>query len=1151
MNASYRLSACLVFCLLGCAGAAYADAQPPALVTRAGGTLTAVDVAVSPDGKWFATEEADSALTIWSAADGSEYRSIQPITAFSQMAPAGHLAVASDASTILELAGTDLHLIDVKTASELRHFTVGVAWSAWQIAANPRQMVAAVIDQSGNVNVLSLTDGSQLFHVTVPTAFHYGTPLLQVRFSPDGRQLAIAADTTVQLWDWAANRRLLDLDAHAFHKPDLKRAVTVQDGSTTQPSTAEDQHYFWFTGVSFSPDGRHLALSSHDELNVLNLPSGSRASFTTLDGGMIPGCIFAGNDIVLLPQLSLDLVIYSMSKGVLGTATNLNLRNYVLVPGQDRAIEFTNVPMLVTASTFATVNALFPKTRPPESLTFTPDGEQLLATTYYKLFASWDLDSGEALPFPGGADALSPAMSNNGKYLAVADVLRARVSVFELAGSHGEIQLPVKSHRVNPSLSFSADGNLLGYSDRGGQVSVFSVSQKSAVADLTANQPTQIALQPDGSRFAVADRSGTTIYSLATPPAKIASLPIDDPQNFFYNTPPNALRFSPDGKWLAIMETAELRIVSTATWTDARKITAISGLCFAFSPDSSRIAVTMQGLGVEVVDLASGNVAFQDNEHLTSCPIAFNKDGTVLAAGAQYSTELFSIETGQVLANLYLFSDETQFDKQQLDWLVVTPGGLFDGTPSAWNQLSWRFANDTFNISPVEIFFQSFYHPGLLAEITSGKAPHAPANIANVDRRQPQVALSSAAGDPTAIATRTVHLDLTVSQAPSDAKHSTGSGARDLRLFRNGTLVQAWRDELKLDTSGKALFSTDVPIVAGENRFTAYAFNSANIKSSDASLVLTGAGSLHRQGTAWVISMGVNHYAAATPNNQLNLNFAEGDATDFASQFTRAQSQLDQFGKVQRIDLLGPNATKANLQAVFGLLAGGSPASLDPTQQQLFSGVTQVQPEDGVFLFYAGHGAALDYHFYLIPQDYNPDAPLSDPRSHTVSDVELSQMLEGISPARSFLIVDACNSGQAIDSSTPVGPMNATGLAQLAYEKGLYILAASKNSEPALEAHELGSGHGFLTYALVDEGLKAGDAAENGVVELRPWFVYASRRVPEMQAAQLQRRAVLLDNTTPASEARQHPRIFYRREPEPNPFIVAKTAPAGSATPSP
>jgi uncharacterized caspase-like protein len=352
---------------------------------------------------------------------------------------------------------------------------------------------------------------------------------------------------------------------------------------------------------------------------------------------------------------------------------------------------------------------------------------------------------------------------------------------------------------------------------------------------------------------------------------------------------------------------------------------------------------------------------------------------------------------------------------------------------------------------------------------------------------------------------------------------------------------------LQLDKSGKARFSAEVPIVAGENRFTAYAFSSASIKSPDSTLAVTGANSLERRGTAWVVSMGIDKYAAGTAENHLNLNFAEGDATDFAGEFSKAQEQLGQFAQVHRIDLLGPNATKANLRAALRLLAGGSSDSLTPDQLQLLSGVTPVQPEDGVFLFYAGHGAALDNHFYLIPQDFNPRAPLNDLGSHTVSDTELSQMLEGIAPARSFLIIDACNSGQVMDTKNPVGPTDATGLAELAYEKGLYILAASKNSEPALETHSLGSGHGFLTYALVNEGLKAGDAAQGGVVELRPWFVYASRRVPEMQAKEMEQRALLPVDSTPDAEARQHPRIFYRREPEVNPFIVAKISSSGAA----
>src|SRR5437762_9743794 len=45
---------------------------------------------------------------------------------------------------------------------------------------------------------------------------------------------------------------------------------------------------------------------------------------------------------------------------------------------------------------------------------------------------------------------------------------------------------------------------------------------------------------------------------------------------------------------------------------------------------------------------------------------------------------------------------------------------------------------------------------------------------------------------------------------------------------------------------------------------------------------------------------------------------------------------------------------------------------------------------------------------------------------------------------------------------------------QLAYEKGMYILTAAQSYQAALEAAQLG--HGLLTYALVEEGLKKGEA---------------------------------------------------------------------------
>ena len=161
--------------------------------------------------------------------------------------------------------------------------------------------------------------------------------------------------------------------------------------------------------------------------------------------------------------------------------------------------------------------------------------------------------------------------------------------------------------------------------------------------------------------------------------------------------------------------------------------------------------------------------------------------------------------------------------------------------------------------------------------------------------------------------------------------------------------------------------------------------------------------------------------------------------------------------------------------------------------------------------------------------------------------------------------------------------MNVKGLAQLAYEKGMYILTAAQSYQVALESPQ--RGHGYLTYALVQEGLKTGEAdidPENGQVTVREWLDYATQRVPQLQqedanrpskpvapekpveqkaqpVARQQRgnrrnRAAPVDSTrrldrdkpqpTPPSSAGdrflQQPRVFYRRAIERGELIVAK-----------
>jgi uncharacterized caspase-like protein len=330
---------------------------------------------------------------------------------------------------------------------------------------------------------------------------------------------------------------------------------------------------------------------------------------------------------------------------------------------------------------------------------------------------------------------------------------------------------------------------------------------------------------------------------------------------------------------------------------------------------------------------------------------------------------------------------------------------------------------------------------------------------------------------------------------------------------------------------------TPVTVVAGENRFTAYAFNRDNVKSDDAALVLRGDEALARKGTAHVLVVGVNAYQ----NPDFNLRYAVADAEEFAGEFRRQQGRLAQFAEVEVTPLLDAQATKANILQALAALAA------------------RTQPEDAVVVFYAGHGLAAENQFYLIPHDLGfagrraamDAAGLKRMLAHGISDRDLERAFEPLNAGHVLLVLDACDSGQAIESEERRrGPMNSKGLAQLAYEKGMYVLTAAQSYQAALEAAQLG--HGLLTYALVEEGLKqaaADSGPKDGRIVIREWLDYATARVPVMQLDKMKAARGRGMNLSFSEEERgleveqrlgQRPRVFYRREPEAQPLVVAR-----------
>jgi hypothetical protein len=395
---------------------------------------------------------------------------------------------------------------------------------------------------------------------------------------------------------------------------------------------------------------------------------------------------------------------------------------------------------------------------------------------------------------------------------------------------------------------------------------------------------------------------------------------------------------------------------------------------------------------------------------------------------------------------------------------------------------------------------------------------------------------------------RTAKVKINITDAPA--------GARDLRLFRNGSLVKVWRGDV-LQGQTSASLETTARVVAGSNQFTAYAFNRDNVKSGDATVSLNGADSLKRAATFHLLVVGVNQYA----NPEYNLKYAVADARGFGSEVEREQRKLGQYQNVEVTSLLDQNATKANMIYALRRLGGVSDAAPPQGAPPELAKIKPAEPEDAIVVYYAGHGTAQNQRFYLIPHDLGYegkrtelDEPgLASMLAHSISDLELEQEFERIDAGLTLMVIDACNSGQALETEEKRrGPMNSKGLAQLAYEKGMYILTAAQSYQAALEAAQLG--HGYLTYVLLEEGLKS-PAADNqpkdGQVVLREWLDFATERVPQMQETKMRTtRGVGLEIAFVEGEEKvaevdkrtlQRPRVFYRREQEAQPLIVAKS----------
>ncbi len=470
----------------------------------------------------------------------------------------------------------------------------------------------------------------------------------------------------------------------------------------------------------------------------------------------------------------------------------------------------------------------------------------------------------------------------------------------------------------------------------------------------------------------------------------------------------------------------------------------------------------------------------------------------------------------------------TDYQFAHNQYLNVTADGRYDTNLGPDGRaFRWLVTDDPLRSLGPQTFMRNYYEPRLAQRLmqciaeTGGCArtfpPRPPPT--DLDRVLPLVTIDAVRPGP---APDSAEVDVSAREGvdPVAPNGQTRSGLYNLRLFRDGALVAEypapppdrfdqsvddWRSAnaapVSADGAAHAHFTVALPTTnSGPVTFSAYGFNRDRVKSDTVTARFEPPLALARARRAYVLAIGVDGYAEP----RLKLRFSTNDAALIAKRLAIMPGL-----EVHPVAMIGEGRpiTKAMIVAALDLLAGGNRAAdlailraggIDA------NGFAAATPDDVVIVSFSGHGwADAQNNFYLLPADAQwPDTAEFPVTASLLSSAEIATLLKRVDAGEMALVIDACHSAASVDTvGFKPGPMGDPGLGQLAWDKGVRVLAAAASGDVAWE--DATRRQGLLTYTLAREGIDdsgfgQADLNRDGRIMLDEWLRYAVARLPSL-----------------------------------------------------
>jgi WD40 repeat protein len=856
-------------------------------------------------------------------------------------------------------------------------------------------------------------------------------------FSKDGRQLVSGAGNSPN---------------PEGHKPDF--SIRVWDVETGRGLRKFGDHENIIASLDISRDGKTLLSGSYDgTLKLWDYETGRLVRTIEGHNGEIRG-YFSTDESQIVSVSAGRVERWDVVSGRNLGVVALGARPYQLAINHSNSqLAFTNEHKVEVVNIKGHTPNMATDRAPDqiESVAFSPDGKLL---AYGERFGGIAIVGTETFDNPrrlsGYATSnLSMAVSPNGTWIASGDDA-ASIKLWNTQTGRLAFTLKAESNQVS-ALAFSPDSGLLASSGvkygslRETPVELWDVASGKRV--LRISDPTGsvdfLKFSPYGRWMGIGATAGSVmIWDLQrgaeartlSPAYKAVAF---SPKGDWVATGgrDNALTFwdissgrvtgkysdidwgfsvSQDGRWLASTgRDKNFKVWDTASLAKASQVQAPPGTVYlfaprrrvhtfqghrdfvsdvTFSPDGKLVATSSWDGDVKLWNIEEGQEIATLRGHTSRVvSVAFSPDGQhVYSASVDGTVRLWNVASSeQEVALIAAHGGDS--------WLAVSPDGLFDGTWKGMQEVAWR-DSVTGETKAIDQFYTDFYYPGLLTAIINGNHPHAEFDI-GVAMQIPSLRQM--------LRERLAHVEqkngkvvVCFEQIPGVAKRIGPYEERSASPSGNG--YRAGTDS-----------SCKFPTAVRTSNPAAILHLLQSLPSAPAPAESNGELSDISHSTLHVQVVGVSDYQ----NNfgLPNVAFAVPSAKAIEQVFkSRENSPTIPYSSVRIWEgLYDSNATRDNLQKRFAEMSA------------------EVKADDVVFIYLAGHGRVPtgEEMFYFVPfvvKDSDVLARESDMlRSTSFSTAMLAEALQEIPARRVILILDACQSGGAIEALSKIGTVKA------------------------------------------------------------------------------------------------------------------------------